>query len=36
MKYSEAVYKRIRNGKVYYDGMLRYYDEKGKRRTLPE
>ena len=34
MKYSEAVYKRIRNGKVYYDGMLRYYDEKGKRRTL--
>lgn len=34
MKYSEAVYKRIRNGKVYYDGMLRYHDDKGKRKTL--
>lgn len=34
MKYSEKVYKRKRNGRVYYDGMLRYYDEHGKRRTL--
>ena len=34
MKYSEKVYKRKRNGRVYYDGMLRYYDEQGKRRTL--
>lgn len=34
MKYSLGVYKRTRNGKVYYDGMLRYYDEDGKRRTI--
>lgn len=34
MKYSEAVYKRERNGKIYHDGMLRYYDDQGKRRTL--
>jgi len=34
MKYSLNVYKRTRNGKVFYDGMLRYYDEDGKRRTI--
>jgi integrase len=34
MKYSLSVYKRNRNGKVFYDGMLRYYDEDGKRRTI--
>src|SRR5437660_4421764 len=35
MKYSIGVYPRRLNGKVVaYDGMLRYYDEQGKRKTL--
>lgn len=32
MKYTEAVYKRKRHGKVIYDGVLTYYDEDGTRR----
>jgi len=32
MRYTEGVYKRTKRGKVVYDGVLCYYDEKGKRR----
>ena len=32
MRYTEGVYKRKRNGKVVYDGVLAYYDEHGKRK----
>ena len=32
MKYTEAVYKRKRRGKVIYDGVLTYYDDEGARR----
>jgi integrase len=32
MKYTEAVYKRKRRGKVIYDGVLTYYDDDGARR----
>lgn len=32
MKYTEAVYKRKRQGKVIYDGVLTYYDDEGTRR----
>jgi len=34
MKYSIGVYPRKRNGKIVHDGMLRYYDEQGKRKTI--
>ena len=34
MKYTEAVYKRKRRGKVIYDGVLTYYDDEGARRFL--
>jgi integrase len=34
MKYSIGVYPRKRNGKIIYDGMLRYYDEQDKRKTI--
>jgi len=27
MKYTEAVYKRKRRGKIIYDGVLTYYDD---------
>jgi integrase len=30
--YTEGVYKRKRNGKTVYDGVLAYYDENGKRK----
>ena len=29
MRYTEGVYKRNRNGKLVYDGVLAYYDERG-------
>src|SRR5687768_18586611 len=32
MKYTEAVYKRKRQRKVIYDGVLTYYDDDGTRR----
>jgi len=32
MRYTEGVYKRNRNGKLVYDGVLAYYDERGKRK----
>ena len=32
MKYTEAVYKRKRQGKVIYDGVLTYYDDDGTRK----
>ena len=32
MRFTEAVYKRKRNGKLVYDGVLCYYDEHGKRK----
>ena len=32
MRYTEGVYKRKRNGKIVYDGVLAYYDEHGKRK----
>jgi hypothetical protein len=32
MRYTEGVYKRNRNGKIVYDGVLAYYDDNGKRR----
>jgi hypothetical protein len=32
MRYTEGVYKRKRNGKFVYDGVLAYYDEHGKRK----
>ena len=32
MKYTEAVYKRKRRGKIIYDGVLTYYDDEGARR----
>jgi integrase len=32
MKYTEAVYKRKRQGMVIYDGVLTYYDEDGTRK----
>ena len=32
MRYTEGVYKRKRNGKIIYDGVLAYYDEHGKRK----
>lgn len=32
MKYTEAVYKRKRRGKVIYDGVLTYYDDEATRR----
>jgi len=32
MKYTEAVYKRKRRGKIIYDGVLTYYDDEGGRR----
>ena len=45
MRFTEAVYKRKRNGKLVYDGVLCYYDEHGnessntaneKHRARPE
>lgn len=30
MRYTEGVYKRKRNGKFVYDGVLAYYDDRGK------
>ncbi len=32
MRYTEAVYKRNRKGRIVYDGVLCYYDEQGKRK----
>jgi integrase len=32
MRFTEAVYKRKRHGKIVYDGVLCYYDEHGKRK----
>ena len=32
MTYTEGVYKRKRNGKIVYDGVLAYYDQHGKRK----
>jgi len=30
--YTEGVYKRKRNGRIVFDGVLAYYDENGKRK----